>query len=95
MKTHQHSLSSLMKLRIFFVIAEYANKVFGVVAQNETLLFSKQIHDRYDFADGIKAVRSVEFEESIIYQSFCKKYPELANQLRDRHPEISKLKEQQ
>jgi hypothetical protein len=83
-----------MNLRIFFVIAEYANKVFGVVAQNETLLFSKQVHDRYDFADGIKAVRSVEFEESIIYQSFCKKYPDLASQLVDKHPEITRTKQQ-
>jgi len=82
-----------MNLRIFFVIAEYSDKVFGVVAQNNTLLYSKQVHNRYDFADGIKAVRSVESEESIIYQSFCKKYPDLANQLSDKHPEITRTKQ--
>jgi hypothetical protein len=83
-----------MKLRIFFIIAEGSNKVFGLVTQNSTLLYSKQVHDRYDFADGIKAVRSVESEESIIYPAFCKKYPDLASQLVDKHPEITRTKQQ-
>lgn len=77
-----HYTKTPSNIRIFIIGEQSLCKKYGMIVKDiDNILLFKEIHDRYDFADGVLALETNAIEESIYIKDFEKKYPELYSKI--------------